>query len=107
MGLAGGECPPLGLVSYGYEREIWVWVHVRGRLTLASPQPSLCLEDVDDHQLWRVARITKSLLRSTRGTVINELAVLINISFRDASSGGFLCSIGEIELVYRPKLGCS
>ena len=62
IGLAGGECRRLGLVSYGYQWQIWVWVHVRGRLTSASYQPYLCLEDVDDHQLSRDSRITKSHL---------------------------------------------
>jgi len=100
MGLAGGECRRLALVSYRYQRQIWVWVHVRGRLTSASSQPSLCLKDVDDHQLSWVSRITKGLLSSTGSAEINESALLINISFRDASSSGFHCSTGDIELVY-------
>jgi len=107
IGLAGGECRQLVLVSYGYQQQIRVWVHVRGRLMSASSQPCLCLKDVDDNQLLRVSRITKGLLSSTKSADINESALLVNISFRGASSGGFHCSTGEVELVYRQKLGSS
>ena len=74
IGLAGRECRQLDLVSYGYQRQIWVWVHMRGRLTSASCQLSLCLKDVDDHQLPRVSRITKGHLSSTgvRGSPLIE-----------------------------------
>jgi hypothetical protein len=71
----------------------------------ASTQPSLCQDDVDDHHQSRVTWITKGLLSSPERVDINESALLINISFRDASTGGFHCSTGDIELVYKRKLG--
>ena len=106
-GLAGGECRRLALVRFGNQRQIWVCVHVRGRLMSASSQPSLCLKDVDDYQRSWVSRIYNALLASTRSAEINESALLMHISFRDATSGGFHCSTGDIELVYWWKLGSS
>jgi len=104
---AGGEYRRLAFVSFGYQWPIWVWVHERGRLTSACSQPSSCQKDVFDHQLSRVSRITKGHLSSTGSAEINESAPLINISFKDACSGGFHCCTGDIELVYRRKLGTS
>ena len=105
--LSGGESRWLALVSYGYQWQPWVWVHMCGRLTSAISQRSLCLNDVHDNQLSRVSRITKGLLSSTRSAEINESALLINISLREESSGRFDWSKGDIELVSWRKLGSS
>jgi len=107
MGLTGQGCQQLALISYGYQRQMWVWVHVCTRLTSASCQPAICLKDIDDDQLASVPKITDGLLPSTGSAGINKLALLINISFRDTSSGGFHCSTGDIDLVYQQKLGSS
>jgi len=105
IGAAGGGCEGLALVRYGYQRTIWVWVHMCSRLTSVSSQPSFGLKDVDDHQLSPVSRFTNGLLWSSGSMAINELPLLITISFTDASSDGFHSSTGNIELVYRRKLG--
>ena len=47
LGLAGRERQWHALVRVGYQRQIGVWVHLRGRLMSGSSQPSLCLKDVD------------------------------------------------------------
>jgi len=81
----------------------WGWTCTAAWCQLIS-LPFYWPQDADNHQLLRVATITKDLLSITRSVETNELAHLINISFRDASPSRIHCSTGNICLLYQQKL---
>lgn len=64
------------------------WVYVLRRLTSANSEDSPLLRDVDDHQPFRVSTITICLLSYREPADINDCADRINITCRDACSGG-------------------
>jgi len=73
---------------------------MRGGLTSASCQPSLSLNNADDHQLSQISMITNLLFSSTATVDINESALRIHIAFSYACFGRFHRATGTLQFVY-------